>query len=150
MGSKLSASASVIMNVGVARVWEVMTNPKIMKEYFEGAVTKTNWQVGSEIITDYKWDGIKYRDRGVIQENIFHNKISYTYWNPNWELKDIPKNYGLLTYEFTPIDLTHTEFRWTQAGYPKYWHDLEKDRIGEFLEGIKSIAEKKKQKLKKK
>jgi uncharacterized protein YndB with AHSA1/START domain len=137
-----TATETIIINKGVARVWDVLTNPEICKEFYDGTETITDWKPGSSIVFRGEWsDARKFSDHGVILENIFHKRISYSYWSGFWEQEDKPENYGLLIYEFKPTDSTHTSFTWTQKGYPDYWHNLEKPGLKAFLERIKAIAE---------
>src|SRR5580698_757285 len=101
MNHDLQVSESVIVNVGASRMWDVLTNPEIIKEYLFGTETITDWKVGSEIIFQGVYGENKeysYRDRGVIREFVPHQLISYTYWSGFSGLEDKPENYSLVTY----------------------------------------------------
>ena len=122
--------------------WDVLTNPEIIKEYLFGTETVTDWKVGSEIVFQGEYQGHKYRDHGVIKENIFHKRIRYSYWSGFSGLEDKPENYSMVIYDVEPIDATHTKFTWTQKGYPdETRQNHSQSGMKDFLEQIKGIAE---------
>jgi len=142
MNHNLGVSESIVINAGSDRVWDVLTKPEIIKEYLFGTETVTDWKVGSDIVFQGEYQGHKYRDKGVIKENIFHKRISYSYWSGFSGLEDKPENYSMVIYDMSPVDSTHTKFTWTQKGYPD--EDRQKHSqsgMKAFLEQIKGIAE---------
>jgi uncharacterized protein YndB with AHSA1/START domain len=142
MNHDLSVSESIVINADLAKVWNVLTNPEIIKEYLFGTETLTDWKPGSDIVFQGEYQGHKYRDHGVIQENDFHRRISYTYWSGFSGLEDKPENYGLVAYDLAPIDSAHTTFTWTQRGYPDETRQAHSQSgMKAFLEQIKGIAE---------
>ncbi len=142
MKHDLSVSESIIINVDLARMWEVLTNPEIIKEYLFGTETVTDWKVGSEIAFQGEYEGHKYRDHGVIKEYTFHSRISYSYWSGFSGLDDKPENYSEVIYDLNPIDSTQTKFTWTQRGYPDETRQQHSQNgMKAFLEQIKGIAE---------
>ena len=50
MNHHLFSSQSIDINATPAKVWEVLTNPKLIAEYLYGTETVTNWKVGRAII----------------------------------------------------------------------------------------------------
>jgi uncharacterized protein YndB with AHSA1/START domain len=143
MNHNLQVSESIVINTDIARVWEVLTNPDIIKEYLFGTETLTDWKVGSDIVFQGEYQGHKYRDHGVIQENVFHKRISYSYWSGFSGLEDKPENYGLVIYDVVPVDDSHTTFTWSQKGYPDEIRQAHSQSgMKAFLEQIKGIAEK--------
>lgn len=142
MNQNLQVSESVVINATLERVWHVLTNPEIIKEYLFGTETVTDWKVGSEVIFQGEYNGHKYRDKGVIKEYILHKRLSYSYWSGFSGLEDKPENYGVVIYDLDAVDDTHTKFTWTQKGFP----DEERQKhsqsgMAAFLEQIKGIAE---------
>jgi uncharacterized protein YndB with AHSA1/START domain len=142
MNHNLQVSESVVISANLERVWNVLTNPEIIKEYLFGTETVTDWKIGSEIAFQGEYSGQKYRDHGVIKEHILHKRLSYSYWSGFSGLEDKPENYGMVIYDLEPVDETHTKFTWTQKGYP----DEERQKHSQggmtaFLEQIKGIAE---------
>ena len=142
MNLKLSASGTIDINVSATRVWEVLTNPSLIKEYLFGTETTTDWKVGSPVVFQGDWQGHKYEDHGIIQENILHKRISYTYWSSFFGVEDKPENYSVVTLELSPKGEHVTTFAWTMKGFlneERQKHS--QDGMKAFLEQIKGIAE---------
>ncbi len=139
MNHNLHVSESVVISTSLERVWNVLTNPEIIKEYLFGTETVTDWKVGSEVVFQGEYGEHKYRDHGIVQENILHKRLSYSYWSGFSGLEDKPENYSMVIYDLEPVDDTHTKFTWTQKGYP----DAERQShsqggMKDFLEQIKN------------
>jgi uncharacterized protein YndB with AHSA1/START domain len=142
MRHDLEVSASVDIKADLAKVWNVMTNPKIIKEYLFGTETITNWKVGSEIVFQGEYEGHKYKDKGIVRENILQKRISYNYWSAFTGLDDIPENYSLVSYDLEKKGDKLTKLTWTQKGYAtEQGHIESKGGMKEFLDHIKEIAE---------
>jgi uncharacterized protein YndB with AHSA1/START domain len=142
MRHDLQASESVVINAGAAKVWEVLTTPELIKEYLFGTETITDWKVGSPIVFQGEYEGHKYRDHGVIKENILHKRLAYSYWSGFSGLEDKPENYGAVIYDLAPTDSAHTILTWTQAGYPDETRQQHSQSgMKAFLDVIKGIAE---------
>jgi uncharacterized protein YndB with AHSA1/START domain len=145
MRQDLEVSQSININAGLAKVWDVLTNPEIIKEYLFGTETITDWKPGSEIVFQGVYgdnNEYSYRDKGVIQKNIFHEMISYSYWSGFSGLEDKPENYSLVTYTLADKGNNTTNFTWTQKGFATeegYQHSS--GGMEDFLKKIKEIAE---------
>lgn len=138
----LIVSESIIIDVEVSKVWEGLTKPEIIKEYLFGCETITDWKVGSEIIFQGEYEGHKYRDGGVIQEIVWKELLSYSYFSNFSGLEDKPENYSLITYTLKSIDDNKTEFTWIQKGYgDEQGYEHSKNGMEEFLEKIKEVIE---------
>ena len=142
MNHDLVVKGSTDINADVAKVWDVMTNPDIIKEYLFGTETVTDWQVGSEVVFQGEYGEHKYRDHGVVLENIPQQKLSYSYWSGFTGLEDKPENYSTITYLLEKKSDQLTTLSWIQRGYATeegYKHSME--GMPNFLEQIKGIAE---------
>jgi uncharacterized protein YndB with AHSA1/START domain len=138
----LIVTQSININASVLKVWNVLTKPELIKEFLFGTETVTNWAKGSEIIFQGEYNGIKYKDHGVILENIKYEKLSYSYWSNFSGLEDKPENYSIITYSLKIISNNETEFTWTQQGFSteeNYKHS--KNGMNDLLKIIKNIAE---------
>ena len=140
----LIVSQSIEINAEPSKVWNALTNPEIIKKYLFGTETITDWKVRSEIIFqgEYGENKVKYRDKGVILENVLNQKLSYSYWSGFSGLEDEPENYSIVTYGLASGDNKTTTFTWTQKGYAtedNYQHSL--NGMKEFLEQINEIIE---------
>lgn len=142
MNQDLVVSQSININAPAAKVWEALTNPEIIKEYLFGTETVTDWQPGSTIVFQGEYGEIKYKDKGIVVENVLHQKVSYTYWSGFTGLEDKPENYSLVTYTLKNDTDDITNFTWTQKGFATeegYQHSL--GGMTAFLEQIKAIVE---------
>lgn len=114
------------------KVWNLLTNPAITKEYMFGCEVISDWKVGDSII----WKGqtedgkeIIYV-KGSIIEVKQGRKVTFTMFDPNMQLDDIPENYLNLTYELkekgsiTILKLTQGNFASVDDGKKRYEESL--------------------------
>lgn len=142
MNHNLRVDASVVINTDTKKVWDMLTNPEKIKEYFFGTETITDWKVGSGLVFQGEYQGHKYKDKGVILENKPFELLSYNYWTGFSGLEDKPENYSKVIYTLRPIDPNTTELTWTQVGFANeegYSHS--KNGMPDFLKKLKGIAE---------
>ena len=142
MRHDLIVSKSIVVNANKDKVWMALTNPETIKEYLYGTETITDWKVGSEIIFQGEYSGQKYRDRGIILENIPNTKLCYSYWSGFSGLDDKPENYSNISYTLTDSGNHETELTWTQIGFANEdGHKHSESGMDEFLKSIKKIIE---------
>ena len=104
------------INAPLEKVWEALTNPAIVKQYFFGTELVTDWKVGNPIIFQGEWEGQKYKDKGEVLEYEHNKKLSYSYLS-NWSGKeDLPENYLWVCYE-VKADGANTELTIHQSNY---------------------------------
>lgn len=60
MKKDLIATSKIKIQSTPEKVWNVLTNPKIIKNYLFGTEVKTDWKVGSPIIFQGEYDGQEY------------------------------------------------------------------------------------------
>jgi len=99
MDDKFIAKATTTINAPVSKVWEALTTPEIMKQYFFGADVISDWKVGSPIIYKGEWEGKPFEDKGKILEIEPGKRLVSTHWSPLSGVPDTPKNYHTVTYE---------------------------------------------------
>ena len=145
MRHDLIVSESVNINAAPSKVWDALTSPEIIKKYLFGTETITDWQVGSEIIFQGEYGENKehkYRDKGVIMQNVLNELLSYSYWSGFSGLDDKPENYSLVTYTLKSDDDKKTILTWTQKGYAtEEGHQHSLSGMKGFLQQIKQIIE---------
>jgi uncharacterized protein YndB with AHSA1/START domain len=99
MAANLIAKASTNISAPASRVWDALTNPDIIKQYFFGTEAISDWQEGSSLEFKGEWDGKKYVDKGVILKSDREKLFQYTYLSSFSDLPDLPENYANITYE---------------------------------------------------
>src|SRR6476646_667886 len=98
MKSNINAQVSVNVHASIANVWDALTRPEIIKQYFFGTNTITDWKVGSPIKFQGEWEGRSYEDKGTILEIQKNELIKYNYWSSMSGIEDKPENYVIITY----------------------------------------------------
>ena len=141
MSHDLIILKSTDINAESARVWDVLINPEKIKQYFNGAETKTDWQVGSEIIFKHIYEKQEFNNKGIILSYDPYRLLSYTYWSAFSNTEDKPENYTTITFTFTKIS-TGTKLAFTQTNFiNKEWYQALAAGWDIVLAKIKEIAE---------
>lgn len=102
MSDKLTAHATVKINADKEKVWDALTNPDKIKQYFFGTNAISDWKKGSSLKFTGEWEGKKYEDKGTILDTQPGKLFRYTYWSSMGKLEDKPENYATVTYELVP------------------------------------------------
>jgi uncharacterized protein YndB with AHSA1/START domain len=80
------------------KIWEALTNPKIIKKYLYGTQAESEWKVGSRIVYKGEYDGHSYADKGTIKQFEKGKIFQHSYLSTFSGIEDIPENYHLVTY----------------------------------------------------
>ncbi|TDB62757.1 SRPBCC domain-containing protein [Arundinibacter roseus] len=116
MVTQLEIQYKTTIKAPVEKVWEALTSPDIVKQYFFGTDLVTTWQIGSPIFFQGEWEGQKYQDKGKVLEYEHNNRLAFSYLS-NWSGKeDLPENYLRVRYEVEP-DGTGTKLTIFQTNY---------------------------------
>ncbi|OAQ39194.1 ATPase [Pedobacter psychrophilus] len=94
--SRLTISASK------DKVWEALTNPKIIKLWQYGSELETDWKVGQKIRFKSEWEGQVFEQWGTVLEFEPNEKLKYSLFAPRPGLEDKPENYFVMEYEIIP------------------------------------------------
>ena len=100
----LTLKTEVKFNAPIEKVWQGLTDPKIVKQYFFGTDVATDWQLGSPIIWSGEWEGKKYEDHGKILDVVPGKYVKYSYWSSMSGTEDKPENYQNVSYELDEKD----------------------------------------------
>jgi len=106
-------STSMTINAPAAKVWDALTNPAIVKQYFFGTNVKSDWKKGSPIVWEGEWEDKTYQDKGTILDVDPGKYVKYSYWSSMSGTEDKPENYANITYTLSEKD-GKTEFSLTQ------------------------------------
>jgi uncharacterized protein YndB with AHSA1/START domain len=97
--SDIKLTTSISFNTPKERVWEGLTAPEVVKQYFFGTMQESAWMEGSPITWSGEWEGKAYQDKGTIQEIIPGEYLRYTYWSSMGGTEDKPENYQVVSYK---------------------------------------------------
>lgn len=102
MEDRLTATASITLNVPPERVWKALTTPAEIKQYLFGTDAHSDFKKGSPITYTGEWEGKKYEDKGVIIESIPNALLHTTYFSSMTGKEDKPENYANVYYRLEP------------------------------------------------
>jgi uncharacterized protein YndB with AHSA1/START domain len=117
MKNNITGKASITINAPSKIVWEALTTPSIIKQYFFGTTAISDWKAGSPLIFRGEWEGKNYEDKGTILETVPEKLFRYTYWSSMSGIEDKPENYVTITYRLSEKN-NRTELTITQENIP--------------------------------
>jgi uncharacterized protein YndB with AHSA1/START domain len=118
MKSNITGKATVIIDAPISRVWEALTEPKIIKQYFFGTNTVTSWEVGGPIKFTGEYEGKSYEDKGTVMAFEPPKLVRYSYWSSMSGIEDKPENYVIVTYKLCEEDNKGTKLTICQENIP--------------------------------
>lgn len=143
MKDHLTGKSTITINASSSKVWDALTKPELIKKYFFGTDTHTDWKVGSPVRFTGEWEGKKYEDKGIVLTNEPQQLLEYTYWSSLSGKKDSPENYQTVSYQLSGSTDT-TTLTITQQGIAS---EKEKEHSeknwSNVLNGLKELLEKK-------
>lgn len=105
-----------IINAPVAEVWNALTDPDVVKQYFFNTNVDSDWKKGAPITYWGIWEGKEYRDKGTILDIEEEKILRHTHWSSLSGSPDTPENYYTVTYELQPQGDDQTQLTITQEG----------------------------------
>jgi uncharacterized protein YndB with AHSA1/START domain len=117
MSTDISTSTSITIDAPAVRVWEALTNPESIKEWFFGVDTETDWTEGSSIVHRGEYEGETYEDKGTILQVAPERTIVHTHWSPRSGLPDEPENYQEVAWTLSEAD-GETELTVSEVNLP--------------------------------
>lgn len=99
-----TVKTAITFKAPVAKVWQGLTDPEMVKQYFFGTNVRSDWKVGSPITFSGEWEGKTYEDKGTILEIDPPNLLKYSYWSSMAGTEDKPENYQNVTYQLAEKD----------------------------------------------
>lgn len=104
MKENFTATTQITVHASAGRVWEALTNPKLVKKYMMGADVKSDWKVGSPITYTGEFQGKRFEEKGVIQKFEPSKMLQATHFSASSGKEDQPENYALVTWELNEKD----------------------------------------------
>jgi uncharacterized protein YndB with AHSA1/START domain len=100
----LTTEESITIGAPITRVWETLTTPELIKQWFFGVDTETDWRKGSPIVHRGEYQGRPYEDRGEILEIEPPRLLVHSHWSPVSGLPDTPENHERVSWELSERD----------------------------------------------
>lgn len=110
-----TAKQSITIAAPRSKVWEALTKPELVKQYFFGTNVESSWKKGDPIRFTGEWEGKAYVDKGTILEITKEKYLKYNYWSSFSGKADVPENYNIITYRLDEMG-ANTEFTVEQEG----------------------------------
>lgn len=143
MKSNIKARANINIHATIDEVWDALTKPEIIKQYFFGTNTITDWKPGSPIKFTGEWEGKTYEDKGTILDIEKNRLIKYDYWSSMSGIEDKPENYVTITYELSGED-NNVNLSILQENIPdEKMKTHSEENWNKVLQGLKELLEKK-------
>ncbi len=142
MKHQFKATTAFTINATKEKVWDGLTNPEIVKQYFFGANLVANWKVGGMIYFRGEWKGNAYEDKGIITA-IEKNKLLCYDYKSSWDAnEDIRENYMPVEYK---LNESHgvTTLEITQGSATQEQADHSAGNWKMIMNGLKELIEKK-------
>ena len=100
----LRTTASVTIGVPIEDVWNALTTPDLIKEWFFGVDTESDWWVGSSLVHRGEWQGTPYEDKGTIFRSEPPTLLVHSRWSPASGVPDRPEHYQEVTWSLSERD----------------------------------------------
>ena len=141
MPSDITTSASIEIRAPASRVWEALTTPDLIREWFFGVDTETDWREGSAIVHRGEYQGQSYEDKGTILTFEPEHRLVHTHWSPVSGLPDEPENHQEVTWGLTERD-DATELTVSEVNVPSEEAKAVSEQAWEgALRGLKDLLE---------
>ena len=128
----LTASKSITINAKPAKIWDAITDPKLVKQWMFGAEVVSDWQKGNALVYKGNWNGTPFEDYATIVDIEPEKLLKATY----------SKNNNTVTYELELLGEDQTKMTISQDNNPT---QEEADKAAEnwsmTLEAIKQLLE---------
>ncbi len=127
-----------IIKAPIEKVWDALINPEIVKQYFFGSNLAADWKPGGQIFWTGEYEGQTYIDKGIVQEFVPGEMLSYRYLSSWSGLEDRPENYLLVSYEVKQNE-AGVELTITQSNYDEEKAKHSSDNRGVVVDGLKKL-----------
>jgi uncharacterized protein YndB with AHSA1/START domain len=104
MTTDVRSEASIAIDAPVEKVWEALTTPDVIKRWFFGVDTETDWTEGGPIVHRGEYQGEPYEDKGTILKVEPPRRLVHTHWSPVSGLPDSPEHYQQVSWELSEGD----------------------------------------------
>ena len=135
-----TVNVEVTVDAPVERVWQALTDPAIVRQYFFGTRLETTWEPGSRITWSGEFGGKSYADHGEVVEVVPPERLVVTHFSPLTGLDDVPENYHRLEYRLHSRG-DRTLLTLEQDNTPEGSEDEFRTNWQQMLAGLKDVVE---------
>lgn len=99
-----TVTAEVEISAPPDQVWDALTDPHTIQQYFFGSRVETTWEPGTPITWSGEYDGHAYQDHGQVLEVVPEQRLVVTHFSPLSGQPDVPENYHRISYRLEAGD----------------------------------------------
>ena len=139
--SDLTATSSIAIRAPIQEVWNALTTPDLIKKWFFGVDTETDWKVGSPLIHRGQYQGRPYQAKGEIVRFDPPELLVHTHWSELSGKPDSPEHYQQVSWALSRRD-GETKLTITERNLPsEKLRALSEQTWQVVLKNIKDLAE---------
>jgi uncharacterized protein YndB with AHSA1/START domain len=112
---KLETSSTI--DAPIDEVWRAITTPSLIKQWFFGVDTESDWTVGSPLVHTGEYQGKPYVDKGEILRIDPPRLLEHSHWSEGSGKPDRPDQYQVVTWWLEERD-GGTELTITERNLP--------------------------------
>jgi uncharacterized protein YndB with AHSA1/START domain len=91
-------STTTTIDAPIDTVWEAITTPSLIKQWFFGVDTTSDWTVGSPLVHTGEYQGKPYVDKGEILRIQPPRLLEHSHWSEISGKADRPDQYQVVTW----------------------------------------------------
>jgi uncharacterized protein YndB with AHSA1/START domain len=91
-------STTTTIDAPIDTVWEAITTPSLIKQWFFGVDTTSDWAVGSPLVHTGEYQGKPYVDKGEILRIQPPRLLEHSHWSEVSGKADRPDQYQVVTW----------------------------------------------------
>lgn len=110
--------SSITIDAPIERVWNAITTPSEMKQWFFGVETEADWRPGGRLVHRGEYGGKPYLDKGEILEMDPPRRLVHTHWSDASGLPDAPEHYQIVAWALSEEGDGRTELLITEHNLP--------------------------------
>jgi len=136
-----SVTKSITIHTTKEKLWKALVTPEMIERYLMGARVSSDWKVGGEIVYQGEFNGVQFRDEGIIDIMDVEKEFKYSYWSANHGTTKSKENFVSISYKIEMIGhevnlaVNQTNYKSKQLadGMNQIW-DLILGNLKKFLE----------------
>lgn len=148
MTSTLIVRNYITISAPPQKIWDILVNPAMTKQYMFGCEAISDWQEGSSLVWKGIWEGSEMIFvKGKIKTIHPPEELVYTTIDPNGKYEDKPQNYLEVTYNLasyngrTVLTVSQGDYSGVPDGLIRYKEAIDHGGWQSLLEQIRGLAE---------